>query len=112
MQMKKVKDDLLEVKQKREIISKNMTKERELFKKEEEDRKKLEGLHNFLSNLEFLKESVGLEDVSEREDNHHNLDLNEISGLIFKITSRTGDLTSDHSNEEDIISYWKLVKKY
>ncbi|CAJ0637327.1 14292_t:CDS:2 [Entrophospora sp. SA101] len=109
MQMKKVKDDLLEVKQKREIISKNMTKERELFKKEEEDRKKLEGLHNFLSNLEFLKESVGLEDVSEREDNHHNLDLNEISGLIFKITSRTGDLTSDHSNEEGALS---IIKRY
>ncbi|CAJ0767070.1 3748_t:CDS:2 [Entrophospora sp. SA101] len=110
IQMKKVKDDLLEVKQKREIISKNMSKERELFKKEEEDRKKLEGLHNFLSNIEFLRESVALEeDVPDKEYNHHHLDLNEISGLIISITSRTGDLISNHNSEEGALS---IIKRY
>nr|CAG8435395.1 12544_t:CDS:2 [Entrophospora candida] len=68
-QMKKVKDDLLE---------------------------KLEGLHSFLSNIEFLRESVALGD-------------NEISGLIISITSCTGDLISNHSSEEGAFS---IIKRY
>nr|CAG8612137.1 7896_t:CDS:2 [Entrophospora candida] len=83
IQMKKVKDDLLE---------------------------KLEGLHNFLSNIEFLRESVALEeDVPDKEYNHHHLDLNEISGLIISITSRTGDLISNHNSEEGALS---IIKRY
>ncbi|RIA90611.1 hypothetical protein C1645_875987 [Glomus cerebriforme] len=87
--MNGLRKELLDVQRERDKLNKELANERRTFAKEEQDRKKLEQAHNFLTDLETLREAVDAED-NMQEDEEGILD--GFKGLLVSVTSRKGSL--------------------
>ncbi|CAJ0629743.1 3901_t:CDS:10 [Entrophospora sp. SA101] len=97
----KIENELLEVKENHHNVCMDMSKERESFRNEEEERKKCEKLHVFLSNIEIFRELFLLKNVANAEDSNRNdLNVGRLVGIITNIILRSGDELLDSSHEQ------------
>ncbi|CAG8639140.1 1579_t:CDS:2 [Acaulospora morrowiae] len=74
---------------KREKIDEDLSIERKAFKTYEQNRKKLEQIHGFLSDMEILRESVMSKDISREDDEV----LDGFEGLLTSTTFKCCDVS-------------------
>ncbi|GES90360.1 hypothetical protein GLOIN_2v1655488 [Rhizophagus clarus] len=84
-----LRQEMLDVQRERDKVRKELTNERRTFANEEQERKKLEQAHNFLTDLETLREAVDAEG-NMQEDQEDEEILDGFKGLLVSVTSRKG----------------------
>ncbi|CAG8695710.1 6079_t:CDS:2, partial [Funneliformis caledonium] len=92
-----LRKELLDVQRERDSVCKELANERRAFAKEEQDRKKLEQAHNFLTDIETLREAVDAEDNMQDEEV-----LDGFKGLLVSVTSRCSDILLSSSSNASV----------
>uniref|UniRef100_U9V2Q3 Uncharacterized protein n=1 Tax=Rhizophagus irregularis (strain DAOM 181602 / DAOM 197198 / MUCL 43194) TaxID=747089 RepID=U9V2Q3_RHIID len=82
-------EKMLDVQRERDKVRKELANERRIFVNEEQERKKLEQAHNFLTDLETLREAVDAEDNMQEDQEDEGI-LDGFKGLLVSVTSRKG----------------------
>lgn len=88
-QMNCLRKEMLDVQRERDKVRKELANERRIFVNEEQERKKLEQAHNFLTDLETLREAVDAEDNMQEDQEDEGI-LDGFKGLLVSVTSRKG----------------------
>ncbi|EXX79584.1 hypothetical protein RirG_004160 [Rhizophagus irregularis DAOM 197198w] len=84
-----LRKEMLDVQRERDKVRKELANERRIFVNEEQERKKLEQAHNFLTDLETLREAVDAEDNMQEDQEDEGI-LDGFKGLLVSVTSRKG----------------------
>ncbi|RGB31162.1 hypothetical protein C1646_671149 [Rhizophagus diaphanus] len=88
-QMNCLRKEMLDVQRERDKVRKELANERRIFVNEEQERKKLEQAHNFLTDLETLREAIDAEDNMQEDQEDEGI-LDGFKGLLVSVTSRKG----------------------
>ncbi|KAF0437096.1 hypothetical protein F8M41_004488 [Gigaspora margarita] len=92
LRIKQLRTDLLNVQRHHDKVYSELHKERSTFRMDEENRKKLEQIHTFLSDLELLRISVMSRDSAQDKEEVEILD--DFEGLLASVTSRCCDVSN------------------
>ncbi|CAI2186820.1 10093_t:CDS:10, partial [Funneliformis geosporum] len=98
LRMNHIRKELLDVQRERDRVCKELANERRTFAKEEQDRKKLEQAHNFLTDLETLREAADAEDNMQDEEEI----LDGFKGLLVSVASRCSDISLSSSSNASV----------
>ncbi|CAG8834102.1 18348_t:CDS:2, partial [Gigaspora margarita] len=92
LRIRQLRTDLLNVQRHHDKVYSELHKERSTFRMDEENRKKLEQIHTFLSDLELLRISVMSRDSAQDKEEVEILD--DFEGLLASVTSRCCDVSN------------------
>ncbi|CAG8560511.1 8126_t:CDS:2, partial [Cetraspora pellucida] len=89
LRIRQLRTELLNVQRHHDKVNSELHKERSTFRMDEENRKKLEQVHTFLSDLELLRISVMSRDNARNEECEV---LDGFEGLLTSVASRCSDI--------------------
>ncbi|CAG8783996.1 10512_t:CDS:2, partial [Gigaspora rosea] len=91
--IRQLRTELLNVQRHHDKVYSELHKERSTFRMDEENRKKLEQIHTFLSDLELLRISVMSRDSAQDMEEDDEV-LDGFEGLLASVTSRCCDVSN------------------
>ncbi|CAG8792336.1 15784_t:CDS:2, partial [Cetraspora pellucida] len=95
LRIRQLRTELLNVQRHHDKVNSELHKERSTFRMDEENRKKLEQVHTFLSDLELLRISVMSRDNARNEECEI---LDGFEGLLTSVASRCCDIPNSDTD--------------